>query len=103
MRVKKGDTVYISKGKDRGKTGKIISVFPKENKVLVERLNLRKRNIKPRRSGEKGQIIDVEGKMFYSNVKLVCDSCKKVTRIGLEVKEGVKMRVCKKCGASINK
>jgi large subunit ribosomal protein L24 len=97
QKVKKGDVVLITKGKDRGKTGKVLKVFPKESKVIVEGLNLVKKHKKPKRAGEKGEIILIPRKISWSNVKVICPNCKKPTRVGF-IKEGEdKYRFCKKC------
>ena len=101
MKIKKGDTVLIIAGKDKGKTGKVFRAFPKENKVLVEGVNLRKRHQRPRRAGEKGQIITLPAAISISNVKLICQKCGKATRVGYKVAESKKYRLCKKCGGEI--
>jgi len=101
MKVKKGDTVLIISGKDKGKKGKIIQAFPKENRVLVEAANLRKKHVKPKRSGEKGQIVQIPAPMHVSNVKLVCPKCGKAARIGYKIEGNSKYRLCKKCEKEI--
>lgn len=105
MKIKKNDTVKIIKGKDNGKSGKVIRVLRKENKVVVEGLNLFKKHLRPRRQNEKGQIVQVPRPINVSNVMLVCPSCKKPTRVGY-VFEGEgrrsKKRLCKKCGATFD-
>lgn len=102
MNIKKGDTVLIIKGKDRGKSGKVIKVLPKENRVVVEGLNLVKKIKRPKTAGEKGEIMSVPNPIHRSNVMLICPNCKKPTRIGHLIENGVKYRKCKKCGAKIN-
>ncbi len=97
MKIKKGDTVLITKGKDRGKIGKVIKALPKENRVIVEGLNLVKKHIKPKRAGEKGQIVEIPAPIYVSNVKLICPSCKKPTKIGYKFVSDIKKRYCKKC------
>lgn len=101
MKIKKGDTVLIISGKDRGKEGKILDVFPKENRIVVEGINLRKKHAKPKNQGEKGQTVEKPAKFSVSNVKLVCPRCGKAARIGYKVEENRKMRVCKKCNGEI--
>ncbi len=98
MNLKKGDQVLIISGKDKGKKGKIFNVLSGENKILVEGVNLRKKHQKPRKSGEKGQIILKPGFIDASNVKLVCQKCGKAARIGYKMDNGKKFRICKKCG-----
>jgi large subunit ribosomal protein L24 len=102
MKIKKGDTIKIICGKDLGKTGKVISVSPKKEKVVIEGLNLRIKHVRPRREREKGQRISFPAPMDISNVMLVCPKCDKITRIGDKVLEDKKkVRVCKKCGEVI--
>lgn len=102
MNVKQGDTVLITKGKDRGKIGKIIKAFPKENLVIVEGLNLVKKIKRARREGEKGEFILVPRPINRANVKLICPHCKKPTRIMIRREEKIKHRICKKCGSIIS-
>ncbi len=101
MKIKKGDTVLIISGKDRGKTGKVIKCLPKEHKIVVEGVNLVKKHIKPRRSGEKGQIIQMPAPFDVSNAKLICPRCSKPTRVGYKVEGEKKYRICKKCSQVI--
>ncbi|KKS37344.1 MAG: 50S ribosomal protein L24 [Candidatus Sungbacteria bacterium RIFCSPLOWO2_12_FULL_41_11] len=102
MKVKKGDNVKVISGKDRGKTAKVIKVFPKEDRILVEGVNMRKKHRKPRQQGKKGEIINLPAPMHVSNVMLVCPKCNQPTRVGYEKKDsGQKSRVCKKCGGEI--
>ncbi len=97
MKLKKGDTVLIMSGKDRGKKGKIFQVFPKENRILVEGINLKKKHQKPRKSGEKGQIVSIPGPVAASAAKLICSKCGKPTRVGYHILKENKTRICKKC------
>ncbi len=101
-KIKKNDQVKIISGKDKGKTGKVLRVFPTEEKILVEGLNLRKKHMKPRKEGEKGQRIEIPGKLNISNIMLVCPKCGKDTRVGYKIVEKNKFRFCKKCQAEIN-
>jgi len=101
MKIKKGDTVLISIGKDRGKTGKVLGVFPKIAKIMVEGVNLRKKHIRPKKSGEKGQIIEESAPFSISNIKLLCPKCGKGARVGYKIVEKKKCRICKKCGQEI--
>ena len=96
-KIKKGDSVYIAKGRDRGRTGKVLSVFPKEAKVIVEGINIKKRHVRPRRAGEKGQIVQVPGRFPWANARVVCPHCKKSARLGFIIHDGQKFRICKKC------
>jgi large subunit ribosomal protein L24 len=97
MKIKKGDKVLIIKGKDRGKVGQVIKALPKDNKVVIEGLNLVKKHIKPRKEGEKGKIVTVPKPIFVSNIKLVCPKCNKATKIGYKIEGQNKNRYCKKC------
>ena len=107
MKIKKNDKALIISGKDRGKTGKILRAFPKEGKILVEGVNIVKKHQKPRREGEKGQIIQLPKPIDVSNVKLICPNCAKPARVGYKIiskdkKQRVKTRICKKCGQEIS-
>jgi large subunit ribosomal protein L24 len=101
MKVKKGDTVLVISGKDRAKKGKVVRVFPKINRIIVEGVNLRKKHVKPKRSGEKGQIVSLPLPLYVSTVKIICPRCGKATRIGYKMEAGKKFRVCKKCGGEL--
>ncbi len=102
MRIKKNDVVQIISGKDKGKRGKVLRVFPKINKVLVENLNLLIKHQKPRRQGEKGQILKMPAPLHLSKVMLVCPRCHQKTRVGYRIlADGSKGRECKKCKSFI--
>lgn len=101
MKIRKGDIVKIMAGKDGGKTGKVLRVDSKGNKILVEGLNLAKKHRRPKRQGEKGEIVMVAKPLEVSKVMLVCPTCKKVTRMGYEFLAGKKTRFCKKCKSAI--
>ena len=99
VHVKTGDTVKIISGKDRGETGKVLAVSPKEGKVIVEGLNMVKKHVKPRKAGDPSGIIETEGAIYACKVQVVCPKCNKPTRVGVKINEdGSKNRVCKKCG-----
>ncbi|OGZ26666.1 MAG: 50S ribosomal protein L24 [Candidatus Nealsonbacteria bacterium RIFOXYB1_FULL_40_15] len=97
MKIKKGDTVLIMAGKDRGKKGKIIQSFPKENAVLVEGANLKKKHAKAKRQGESGQIVQIPAPISVSNVLAICPKCGKPSRLGYKIEGKNKYRYCKKC------
>lgn len=101
MKICKGDIVLIISGKDRGRKGKVIKALPKKGKIVVEGINLRKKHVRPKKSGEKGQIITVPAPLDVSNLKLVCPKCGKVTRIGYKIEGKKKYRICKKCKQEI--
>jgi large subunit ribosomal protein L24 len=91
----------VNAGNDKGVKGEVLGAFPKENKVVVKGVNVRKKHTKPRKQGEEGGIIPVECSIHSSKVNVVCPKCNKATRVGI-LKEGKeKIRVCKKCGAKI--
>lgn len=102
MKIKKGDNVIVQKGKDRGKKGKVQKVFPKEGKLIVEGMNMRKKHLKPKRAGEKGQVVQIAAAMHSSNVKLLCPKCNKPTRVGSKQQGVKKYRFCKQCKAEID-
>jgi large subunit ribosomal protein L24 len=101
MKIKKGDTVLIISGKDKGKKAKVLESFPRQNKIIVEGINLVKRHRRPRREREKGQIVEVPKPINVSNVKLVCPKCGRPTRLGYRLTEKGKYRICKKCNQEI--
>lgn len=101
MKIHKGDTVLIISGKDKGKKGKILKVLPKENKILVESVNLKKKHQRPKKSGEKGQVITKPAPIDASNVKIICSKCGKAARLGYKIVGEKKYRTCKKCGQEI--
>ena len=88
-------------GKDRGKTGKIIKSFPLGGKVLVEGINQYKKHVRPKKQGEKGEIIIVSRPLDLSNVQLICPSCGQASKIGYQTGQKEKIRYCKKCKAAI--
>ena len=101
MRIKKGDTVQVLSGNDKGKKGEVLEVMPKDSKVVVKGVNVRKKHIKPRKQGETGGINSVECAIHSAKVNVVCPKCGKATKIGYTEEKGEKVRVCKKCGAKI--
>jgi len=101
MKIKKGDLVLITAGKDKGRTGKIIKSFPKDLKILVEGINVKKKHVRPKKQGEKGQIVEIPAPLNVSNVKIICSKCGKATRVGYMVDGDVKKRTCKKCKQEI--
>lgn len=101
MKIKKGDYVLIISGKDKGRKGKVIRAFPKEGKVVIEGMNIRKKHHRPRREGEKGQTLEIPAPIDVSNVKLICPKCQKPTRLGYKIEGDKKYRLCKKCSREI--
>jgi large subunit ribosomal protein L24 len=97
--VKKNDLVMVIAGKDKGKSGKILSVLSKKNRVIVEKVNFIKRHTRPSAKQRQGGIIEREGPITISNVMLICTKCNKPSRIGKKfLEDDKKVRVCKKCG-----
>ncbi len=102
IHVKTGDTVIVLSGKDRGKKGKILEVSPGEGKVIVEKINMVKKHVKPRKAGEESGIVKAEGALYACKVQLVCPHCGKPTRVGHKIYgDGTKERICKKCGEAL--
>ena len=92
MKIKKGDKVKILAGKDKGKTGKVLQVFPSRHRVSIEGLNLLIKHMRPRKQGEKGQRIEFPAPLDLSNLMLVCPKCGKLTRVGYKYIEVFKSR-----------
>ena len=106
VHVKRDDTVIVISGDDKGVKGKVLAVSPKEGKVIVEGANIVTKHTKPRRQGEAGGIVKVEGAMYASKVQIVCQNSKcknynKGTRIGHKIVDGKKIRVCTACGEEL--
>ena len=101
MNIKRDDTVVVLSGDDKGAKGKVIAVSPKEGKVLVEGVNVIHKHVKPRRQGETGGIVKVEGAMYADKVAVYCNTCKAGRRTKTVVENGKKIRVCAKCGKEL--
>ncbi len=101
MKIKTNDKVIVISGKDKGKTGKVMSADPKGMKVIVEGVNVATKHQKPRKQGQDGGIIKVETPIYVSKVQLYCDKCGKGVRAGYKFVDGKKVRICRKCGAEI--
>lgn len=102
VHVKTGDTVVVISGKDKGKKGKVLAVSPKEGKIIVEKVNMVSKHVKPRKMGEQGGIIKAEGAFYASKAQIYCSRCKKATRVAHKINEsGDKTRVCVKCGEKL--
>lgn len=98
MHIKKDDTVFVIAGKERGKSGRVLAVSPIKEQVLIEKVNLIKKHMKPSRKYSQGGIIEKEAPLHLSNVLLVCSKCSKPTRVGNTIlQDGKKVRSCKKC------
>jgi len=115
VKIKKGDTVLVISGKDKGRTGKIIKSILKENTVLIEGINLKKKHLRAKKQGEKGQIISRPSPLKISNIKIICPKCGKAARVTYKIipmeskgldskttgKKTKKHRICKKCNSPI--
>ncbi len=98
MKIKRNDTVHILSGKDRGKTGKVLQIFPGIMRASVEGANISIKNLKPKKKGEKGQRINYPAPLHISNLALLCAKCGKPTRVGFKILDNnKKARMCKKC------
>lgn len=105
QRIKKGDTVEVIAGKDKGTRGEVLRVLPKDNRVVIERVNIVRKHQRPVQAGRQQVqpgIIEFEAPIHLSNVMLICPQCGERARVGFEVDEGSKSRVCRKCGQSID-
>ena len=100
MKLKKGDQVKIITGKDRGKTGTVLAVFPGDDRISVDGLNVYKKRVRPKKQGQKGETVLVPRPFNVSKAALVCSSCKKPTRVGHRMDGNKKVRYCKKCEAT---
>jgi len=101
LNIKKKDRVMVKTGKDKGKSGEVLKVFPKEERIIVSKINFVKKHRKPSQT-DPGGVIQKEGKIHISNVQLVCPKCNQATRIKREkLSDDKKIRICKKCGEMI--
>jgi large subunit ribosomal protein L24 len=101
-RLKRNDTVLVITGRDQGKKGKILRLFPRRNRALVEGVHLVKKHLRPTRDNPQGGIATVEGTISVSNLMLICPRCSKKTRVGFTIlTDGTKRRMCKKCNEII--
>ena len=97
-KIKKNDTVTVTTGKDKGKTGKVLVVFPRQGRVIVEGVNFVKKHKKRTREDQKGGIVEKETPIQMSNLAIFCKGCNRTTKVGFDVlKDGTKTRFCKRC------
>ncbi|MEK7499429.1 MAG: 50S ribosomal protein L24 [Patescibacteria group bacterium] len=101
LKIKRGDSVQILRGRDAQKKGKVLAVLPKAYTVVVEGLNMVKKHVKAKSGGQKGQRVSIAAPIRIANVQLICTQCKKGTRVGITRENGVRSRVCKQCKATI--
>jgi large subunit ribosomal protein L24 len=97
MKIKLNDKVKILSGKDRGKIAKVIQVFPKDNRVVVEGVNQIKKHLRAKSKTEKGQVIELSAPLQANKVLLVCPKCEKSVRVGYTMQGDKKTRICRKC------
>ncbi len=102
MNIKKGDKVKVLTGKDKGKESVVLRALPAQQRVVVEKVNVVKKALRPTQQNPQGGISSIEAPIHVSNVALVCPSCKQATRIGVSRDNGTKVRSCKKCGKAID-
>ena len=104
VRLRKGDSVIILKGKDKGKKGNILRIYPEKEKVIVERVNFAKRHTRPTQKNPQGGILEREAPIHVSNLALFCAKCNAARRFrNLVLKDGKKTRICVKCGETLGK
>ena len=103
MQIKKNDNVMVVSGKEKGKRGRVIAVYPATNRLLIEKLNMIKRHTRPNQQMRQGGIVEKESPISASNVKVICTKCDKPTSVSrMEQGEGTRVRVCKKCNEAID-
>ncbi|MCP3678125.1 MAG: 50S ribosomal protein L24 [Deltaproteobacteria bacterium] len=103
-KIKKSDQVMVTKGKERGKTGRVLRLIPNSGKVLVEKLNIVKRHQRPTSQQKQGGIMEKEAPIAIANVMLICEKCKGPVRVGRKfLDDGKKVRFCKKCGEVVDR
>jgi len=101
MKIRKDDKVLVVSGKDKGKTGKVVKVLPLDEMVVVEGINVRKKHLRPKKEGQKWQIVERSLPFHVSNVQLICGNCEKPVRVAYKIEAQKKVRVCKKCQSEI--
>lgn len=103
-RIKRGDTVAVIAGKERGKRGKVLHVLPANGRVIVEKVNMIKKHQRPTQKLRQGGIIEREGPLHISNVMVVCGKCDRATRTSVRIlADSKKVRACKRCGEIIDR
>ncbi len=101
MNIKKGDTIQVRTGKDRGKTGKVLSVSKDRGTVLIEGINLYVKHSRPKREGEKGEKVTLPRPLPASRANLFCSACGRGVRVGMRIEGDNKVRYCKRCNAAL--
>lgn len=101
MKLRKGDTVQVIRGRDRGATGTVSHVFRENDRVTVQGVNMYTKHVRPKKQGEKGQSVQVPRAVALANLMVVCPSCKKPSRMGYRMEGNKKVRICKRCNAAL--
>lgn len=101
MKIKKGDQIKIMAGADRGKTGKVLAAFPETGRVIVDGINIKKKHVRPRKQGQKGELVEMPAAFPASRAALICGKCGKPVRVGRKRDGARSHRVCKKCGSTV--
>jgi large subunit ribosomal protein L24 len=101
LKIKKGDTVVMRRGKDGGKSGKVLHVSPASGRVTVEGANLVKKHVRPKRQGEKGELVSIPRSVPLGAVALFCTKCNRGVKVGMKVEGDTRTRVCRRCGSTI--
>lgn len=101
MKIKKNDNVIVVAGKDKGKSGKVSIAIPSSDKVIIEGVNIKKKHMRPRKSGQKGQVVEISAPIHVSNVMIKDAKTGKPSRIGMKIVGGKKVRISKKSGEEI--
>ena len=101
MKIKKGDTVQVLSGNDKGKKGEVLEVMPKTESVVIKGVNVRKKHVKARKQGQESGILSVESPIYASKAAVVCPKCGKATKVGFTMEKDGKVRICKKCSAKL--
>ena len=99
MHIRKGDQVKIISGNEKGAQGKVIAVFPVSRKIIIEGVHVKKKHVRPRRQGERGELVRMPAPFSSARAMLICSSCAKPARVGYRIGDGKKFRICKRCGA----
>lgn len=101
MKIKKGDTVKVLIGKDKGKSGQVTRIYPEAERVLISGINEFKRHLKSKSKDQKSEIVTINKPLPASNVALICGKCKKARRVGYKLEKGKKIRICRHCKSEI--
>lgn len=102
MHTRTGDQVKIISGNDKGKQGKVLAVFPVTGRILIEGINVKKKHVRPRKQGQKGELVRIPAPLASSRVMVVCPACGRPARFGRIVNGDKKARICKRCGGALS-